>query len=104
MAMKIYPAGPDAFLPDARDIGQRKPAPYATRTARFGDVTTSSDGRLIDTPGLTVEDFRHPDNPMIHAPELHGCALVVPQGAPADIRHDLASFEACVRLAAKQAG
>ena len=78
------------------------PAPYATRAARFGDVTTSSDGRLIDAHGLTVEDFGHPDNlMMIHALDLHGCALVVPQAAPADIWRDLASFEACVRLAAK---
>jgi nucleoside 2-deoxyribosyltransferase len=185
MAMKIYLAGPDVFLPDALDIGQRKreictrhgvtglypldnvidltaadaslrifkgneammdaadaiianltpfrgpgadagtvyelgymagrgkfclgysndPAPYATRAARFGDVTTSSDGRLIDRQGLAVEDFGHPDNlMMIHALELHGCALVVPQTAPADIWRDLTSFEACVRLAAKKSG
>src|SRR6266496_5447373 len=81
------------------------PAPYATRAARFGDVTTSSDGRLIDMQGLTVEDFGHPDNlMMIHALNLHGCALVVPQTAPADIWHDLASFEACVLLAANESG
>jgi hypothetical protein len=103
--MKIHLAGPDVFLPDARDVGQCNPAPYATRAARFGGVTTSSDGRLIDMRGSTVEDSGHPDNPtMIHAPQLHGCALVVPQSAPADIRHELASFEACVLLAAKQAG
>jgi nucleoside 2-deoxyribosyltransferase len=77
------------------------PARYAARAARFGDVTTSSDGRLIDSLGLTVEDFAHPDNlMMIHALDLHGCALVMPQTAPADIWHDLAAFEACVRLAA----
>ena len=81
------------------------PVPYATRAARFGDVTTSSDGRLIDSHGLTVENFGHPDNlMMIHALDLHGCALVVPQAAPADIWHDLASFEACVRLAAGKSG
>ena len=74
------------------------------RVARFGDVTTSSDGRLIDAQGLTVEDFGQPDNlMMIHALDLHGCALVVPQTAPADIWHDLTSFEACVRLAADHA-
>jgi len=37
---------------------------------------------------------------MIHALDLHGCALVMPQTAPGDIWHDLAAFEACVRLAA----
>ena len=79
------------------------PSPYATRTARFGAVTTSSDGRLIDTQGLTVEDFGHPDNlMMIHALDLHGCSLVVPQEASADIWRDLGSFEACVSLAARR--
>src|SRR5438445_5849161 len=77
------------------------PAPYATRAARFGDVTTSSDGRLIDMQGLTVEDFGHPDNlMMIHALDLHGCALVTPGKMPADIWHDLTAFETCVRMAA----
>jgi nucleoside 2-deoxyribosyltransferase len=81
------------------------PLPYAVRAARFGDVTASSDGRLIDAQGLTVEDFGHPDNlMMIHALDLHGCALVVPQTAPADIWHELASFEACVLLAAEKLG
>ena len=34
---------------------------------------------------------------MIHALDLHGCSLVTPRQAPADIWHDLTSFEACVR-------
>ncbi|MBR1125201.1 nucleoside 2-deoxyribosyltransferase [Bradyrhizobium lablabi] len=77
------------------------PSPYPARTARFGTVTTSSEGRLIDMHGLTVEDFGHPDNlMMIHALDSYGCPLVVPQELPADIWRDLASFEACVRLAA----
>jgi nucleoside 2-deoxyribosyltransferase len=77
------------------------PAPYARRAARFGDVMASSDGRLIDWHGLTVEDFGHPDNlMMIHALDLHGYALVMPQTTPDDLWHDLASFEACVRAAA----
>src|SRR5438876_207563 len=181
--MKIYLAGPDVFLPDAREVGRRKaelcarygliglypldnaidiaandaslqifrgneammddadaiianltpfrgpgadagtvyelgymagrgklclgysndPAPYAMRAARFGDVTTSSDGRLVDMQGLTVEDFGHPDNlMMIHALDLHGCALVTPRQAPADIWHDLVVFESCVRMAAER--
>jgi hypothetical protein len=37
---------------------------------------------------------------MIHALDLHGCALVTPKATPADIRHDLTAFQACVRLAA----
>jgi nucleoside 2-deoxyribosyltransferase len=64
-------------------------------------VTTGSDNRLIDRDGLTVEDFGLPDNlMMIHALELHGAPLVMPRARPADLWHDLVSFEACVRLAA----
>jgi nucleoside 2-deoxyribosyltransferase len=177
---KIYLAGPDVFLPDAREVGQRKvavcarhgltglypldntidlaakdaslqifrgneammnaadaiianltpfrgagadpgtvyelgymagrgkfclgysndPSPYAERVATFTEVN-SDDGWLIDADGLTVEDFGLTDNlMMIHALDLHGAALVTPRQAPADIWHDLASFEACVRLAA----
>ncbi|HKU05614.1 MAG TPA: nucleoside 2-deoxyribosyltransferase [Bradyrhizobium sp.] len=81
------------------------PAPYAERVARFTKVTASSDNRLIDCDGLTVENFGLPDNlMMIHALELHGSPLVVPQTRSADIWHDLASFEACVRLAAGKPG
>ena len=47
-----------------------------------------------------MEDFGRPDNlMMIYALDLHGCPLVVPHTAPADIWHDLTAFEACVRLA-----
>jgi hypothetical protein len=60
-------------------------------------------GRLADAAGLTVEDFGLSDNLMIiHALELHGCALVTPRQAPADIWHDLTSFEVCVRMAAER--
>jgi len=178
--MKIYLAGPDVFLPDAVDIGQRKvelctrhgllglypldnttdiaaqdaslqifrgneammneasaiianltpfrgpgadagtvfelgymagrgklclgysndPSSYADRVREFSDVT-SRGGRLIDTEGLTVEDFGLTDNlMMIHALDLHGNALVTPRQKPTDIWHDLTAFEICVRLAA----
>jgi hypothetical protein len=40
---------------------------------------------------------------MMHALDLHGCRLVTLRRAPDDIWHDLASFEACVRLAAERA-
>jgi hypothetical protein len=51
-----------------------------------------------------VEDFGLPDNlMMIHALDLHGARLVTPRQAPADIWHDLTSFEACVALAADRA-
>jgi nucleoside 2-deoxyribosyltransferase len=180
--MKIYLAGPDVFLPDAVDIGQRKvelcarhgltglypldnaieraaedvslrifrgnetmmieadaiianltpfrgpgadagtvyelgfmagrgklclgysndPSCYADRVRQFTDVS-SRDGRLVDTQGLTVEDFGLADNlMMIHALDLHGCALVTPRQAPVDIWHDLAAFETCVRMAAER--
>ena len=76
------------------------PSPYAERVAKFIDVK-SSDGRLIDAHGHTIEDFGLADNlMMVHALELHGCALVTPRQAPVDIWHDLTSFEVCVRLAA----
>jgi nucleoside 2-deoxyribosyltransferase len=77
------------------------PAPYAERVARFTQVTTGSDTRLLDSDGLTVENFGLPDNlMMIHALDLHGRPLVMPRTRPDDIWHDLAAFEACVRLAA----
>ena len=67
-------------------------------------VTKSAGGHLIDGDGLTVEDFGLPDNlMMIHALDLHGARLVTPRQRPADIWHDLTSFEACVALAADRA-
>jgi nucleoside 2-deoxyribosyltransferase len=76
------------------------PASYADRVRRFTDVT-SRDGHLIDASGHTIEDFGLTDNlMMIHALELHGCALVTAQRAVTDIWHDLGAFETCVRMAA----
>jgi nucleoside 2-deoxyribosyltransferase len=78
------------------------PSSYADRVRQFTDVT-SRDGRLIDASGLAVEDFGLTDNlMMIHALELHGCALVTPQRALADTWHDLGAFETCVRMAAER--
>jgi nucleoside 2-deoxyribosyltransferase len=78
------------------------PTVYADRARRFTEIT-ARDGRLVDSDGLTVEDFGLADNlMMIHALELHGCPLVTPRETPADIWHDLAAFEACVRLAAER--
>jgi nucleoside 2-deoxyribosyltransferase len=75
-------------------------AAYADRLSRFMDVT-SENGRLVDAQGLTVEDFGLVDNlMMIHALELHGCPMVTPAQMPIDVWHDLAAFEACVRMAA----
>jgi nucleoside 2-deoxyribosyltransferase len=80
------------------------PSAYADRVARFGEVTKSESGQLTDSAGLTVENFGWPDNlMMIHALDLHGCPLVTPKQAPADIWHDLAAFEVCVGLAADRA-
>ena len=77
------------------------PTSYRERVARLYDVKPSSDGRLTDPEELTVEDFGLSDNlMMIHALDLHGCPLVMPTIAPADLWHDLTSFELCVRLAA----
>jgi nucleoside 2-deoxyribosyltransferase len=75
---------------------------YAERARRFTEVR-SKDGWLVDSEGLTVEDFGLSDNlMMIHALELHGAPLVTPRETPDDIWHDLTSFEACVRLAAER--
>ena len=80
------------------------PSCYADRVRKFTAVT-SRDGRLVDARGLTVEDFGLADNlMMIHALDLHGCALVTPRQAPSDIWHDLTAFETCVRLAAGRLG
>ena len=61
----------------------------------------SANGILTDPHGLTVENFGLADNlMMIHALDLHGCPLITPPAAPADLWRDLACFETCVRLAA----
>jgi nucleoside 2-deoxyribosyltransferase len=78
------------------------PTIYAERVRLLTEVR-SQDERLVDSEGLTVEDFGLNDNlMMIHALDLHGCPLVAPREAPADIWHDLTTFEACVRLAAER--
>ncbi|HEU0147499.1 MAG TPA: nucleoside 2-deoxyribosyltransferase [Bradyrhizobium sp.] len=78
------------------------PAIYADRVRRLTEVRTEN-GRLVDSEGLTIEDFGLPDNlMMIHALELHGAPLVTPRERPADIWHDLAAFEACMKLAAER--
>ncbi|CAL76011.1 putative Nucleoside 2-deoxyribosyltransferase [Bradyrhizobium sp. ORS 278] len=80
------------------------PTVYAERARRF-TALSEQDDRLVDAEGLTVEDFGLPDNlMMIHALELHGASLVLPRERPADVWHDLAAFEECVRLAAERLG
>jgi nucleoside 2-deoxyribosyltransferase len=80
------------------------PTLYADRVRKFTTVDKQA-GRLADTAGLTVEDFGLSDNlMMIHALELHGCALVTSCQAPAEIWHDLTAFEVCVRMAAERLG
>jgi nucleoside 2-deoxyribosyltransferase len=80
------------------------PASYRERVTRLYDVKTAPAGHLTDPEGLTVEDFGWSDNlMMVHALDLHGCPLVKPRHGPADIWHDLAAFETCVRLAADRA-
>ena len=76
------------------------PAVYPDRVRRSSAVM-EQDGRLVDSEGLTIEDFGLPDNlMMIHALDLHGHPLVVPRERPTDVWHDLSAFELCVRLAA----
>jgi nucleoside 2-deoxyribosyltransferase len=80
------------------------PTLYADRVRKFTTVNQQA-GYLADATGLIVEDFGLSDNlMMIHALELHGCPLVTPSQAPADIWHDLTAFEVCVRMAAERLG
>jgi nucleoside 2-deoxyribosyltransferase len=77
------------------------PKPYADRVARSIRLEKQSDGRLIDSNGLLVEDFSLIDNLMIvHTLDTHGYPLVRPEG-PADVWDDLTQFEACLRLLAE---
>jgi nucleoside 2-deoxyribosyltransferase len=78
------------------------PSIYAERVREFTQIK-GCDGRLIDSHGLTIEDFGHTDNlMMIHALELHGVPLVLPRAKPADIWQDLTAFEVCVRMACER--
>jgi nucleoside 2-deoxyribosyltransferase len=78
------------------------PASYADRVARIAEIEKRADGQMVDSGGLTVENFDQIDNLMIvHALEMHGYPIVKPQRAPSDIWHDLSSFEACLRLLAE---
>lgn len=74
---------------------------YIERVRAWGSVCADDNGPT-DADGLVVEDFDLADNlMMIHALELHGGPLVMPSHQPDDVWHDLAPFEACVRLAAE---
>jgi nucleoside 2-deoxyribosyltransferase len=78
------------------------PSCYADRVREFTAVR-SIESRLVDSLGLTVENFGLNDNlMMIHALDLHGCALVTPRQAPPDVWHDLSAFDTCVQLAARR--
>lgn len=80
------------------------PANYVARVRQF-ETVESRDGLPIGADGLAVEDFGLADNLMlIHCLDLHGAPLVTPNAAPADLWHDLASFTACVRIAAQRLG
>ena len=60
----------------------------------------SNRNSLVDTGGLSVEDFNLPDNLMIvHALDLYGAPLVTPRETPSDLWRDLAAFEQCLTLA-----
>ena len=78
------------------------PASYADRVRRLTTVE-ACDGRLVDADGLDVENFGLNDNlMMMHALDVHGAPLVLPREKPADIWHDLTTFELCVAMAAKR--
>jgi nucleoside 2-deoxyribosyltransferase len=78
------------------------PSAYADRVWKFTAVERQDD-RLVDSTGLTVEDFGLSDNlMMIHALDTCGNPLVTPKEMPSDLWHDLTAFEACVRMAAER--
>jgi nucleoside 2-deoxyribosyltransferase len=78
------------------------PSLYVERVAKFNRIRKRGK-RLADSDDLTVENFDLPDNLMIvHALNIHGCPLIVPKQASKDTWYDLASFEACVLLAARR--
>jgi nucleoside 2-deoxyribosyltransferase len=75
------------------------PTLYADRVIKGSRQANSG---LIDENGLSIENFGQADNLMIvHALGVHGYPLVTPPMAPADIWHDLTSFETCLRLLAE---
>ena len=72
------------------------PAPYPHRVAARGHVE-HREGALFDANGHLIEDFGLADNlMMMHALDLHGCALLTPRQTPSDLWRNLAAFEACV--------
>src|ERR1700733_13435292 len=76
------------------------PTLYVDRV-RQSTTVTPQDGKPVDAAGLTVENFGLNDNlMMMHALDLHGCALVTPKHKATDVWHDLTAFEQCLRLAA----
>jgi nucleoside 2-deoxyribosyltransferase len=76
---------------------------YTERVRRREPLTAAGDRRLTDADGLWIEDFGLADNLMIvHGLDVHGCPLIAPRLPPLDPWHDLAAFEACVRLAAER--
>jgi len=79
------------------------PLPYAKRVAGMEELTKSGDRALLDSRGMSVEDFGHADNLMIvHVLDEGGHPLVVaPQ---AKDRDDLSMFEECLKLLNKREG
>jgi len=78
------------------------PSFYTDRVAKIGDLKRQADGRIVDSNGFTVENFGQVDNLMIaHTLDVHGYPLVRSNNAPADVWHDLTSFEACLRILAE---
>ncbi len=86
-----------AYTNVSHDHGQRITDHYA------GAVTADADGRLRGPDGLAVEDFGLIDNLMLHAGiERRGGVIVIGDAPATAIFTDLAAFEACVAIAAKQ--
>lgn len=78
-----------------------QPGTYLDRVRR--QTGYAETGGPVDPQGLAIENFGLADNlMMIHALDLYGAPLVTPAQAPGDIWHDLAAFEACVRLASER--
>jgi len=76
---------------------------YIDKVRDQSEVHADGSGGFRDSDELAVEDFGLSDNLMIiHGLELLGHPLVLPAKSAVDPLRDLASFEECVRIAARR--
>jgi nucleoside 2-deoxyribosyltransferase len=73
-----------------------------TRQALGTEIAERASGQFVDSFGMAIEDFDCVDNLMLVGPVEGSGAAIVVNPAPRDRRFtDLAGFEQCLRLAAR---